>query len=184
MTPRTEATLKLTDEDTRDAAVERLTTYLPLEAAGYECTTEMVLDVLIKAAVTQQTIECVCNDVDETVDGETIRGYLNEQIRVDDLQELERRVNQALVAGLPRRLWKVKLQSAIDRVSNRTRVVLTDLPCWLFGGMLSGAMRHQSSRGHVWQQSKYTRRSVIQRRKPKHGVSTSGGASAVNARHG
>jgi len=114
MTPRTEATLKLTDEDTRNAAVERLTTYLPLEAAGYECTTEMVLDVLIKAAVTQQTIECVCNDLDETVDGETIRGYLNEQIRVDDLQELERRVNQALVAGLPRRLWKIKLQIAID----------------------------------------------------------------------
>ena len=114
MSPRTETTLRLTDEDTRDAAIERLVTYLPFEAAGYECTTEMVLDVLIKAAVTQQTIECVCHDLDETVDGETIRGYLKEQIKVDDLHELERRVNQALVAGLPRRLWKTKLQIAID----------------------------------------------------------------------
>jgi len=45
---------------------------------------------------------------------ETIRGYLNEQIKVDDLYDLERRVNQALVMGLPRRLWKPKLQIAID----------------------------------------------------------------------
>jgi hypothetical protein len=114
MIPRAKATLTLTDEDTRDVAVERLAIYLPFEAAGYECTTETVLDVLIKAAVTQQTIECVCNDLEEMVDGETIRGYLNEQIKVDDLHELERRVNQALVAGLPRRLWKTRLQVAID----------------------------------------------------------------------
>ena len=114
MTPHAKAALRLTDEDTHDAAVERLATYLPLEAAGYECTTETVLNVLIRAAATQQTIECVCNDLDEMVDGETIRGYLNGQIRVDDLHELERRVNQALVAGLPRRLWKPKLQIAID----------------------------------------------------------------------
>jgi putative transposase len=107
-------TLTLTDKDTHDAVAERLATYLPLEASGYECTTEMVLDVLIKAAATQQTIECVCNDLDGMVSGETIRGYLNEQIKVDDLYDLEQRVNQALVAELPRRLWKTKVQVAID----------------------------------------------------------------------
>lgn len=112
--PRTKTTLKLTDIDTRNAAVERLATYLPLEIDGYACTTDIVLDVLIQAAVTRQTIESVCNDLDEIVDGETIRGYLNEQIQVDELQELERRVNQALVAGLPRRLWKPRLHIAID----------------------------------------------------------------------
>lgn len=114
MTLHTQAKLRLTDANTRDVAIERLATYLPLEVAGYECTTESVLDVLIKAAATQQTIECVCNDLDEVVSGEAIRGYLNKQIRVDDLHELERRVNQALVAGLPKRLWKPKLQIAID----------------------------------------------------------------------
>jgi putative transposase len=104
----------LTDKDTHDAAAERLATYLPLEVSGYECTTELVLDVLIKAAATQQTIECVCNDLKDVVTGETIRGYLNEQIKVDDLHDLERHVNQALVAELPNRLWKTKLQIAID----------------------------------------------------------------------
>ncbi|MCP4538349.1 MAG: hypothetical protein GY832_14530 [Chloroflexi bacterium] len=48
------------------------------------------------------------------VSGESIRGYLNEQIGVDDLCDLERHVNRALVAELPRRLWKAKLQIAID----------------------------------------------------------------------
>lgn len=106
--------LKLTDAATREAALERLRSYLPLEASGYECSTEVVLDVLVLAAVRQETIESVCRDFAGLVDGETIRGYLNAQIQVDGLQELERRVNQALVAGIPRRLWKTKLQVAID----------------------------------------------------------------------
>ena len=114
MTPPTKARLKLTDEDTRHEAIGRLTMYFPLQASGYECSTETVFDVLVKAAVTRQTIETVCNDLDDMVDGETIRGYLNEQIKVDDLQSLEQQVNQALVADLPPRIWKPKLEIAID----------------------------------------------------------------------
>jgi hypothetical protein len=114
VTPPTKATLKLTDEDTRHAAIERMNTYFPLQVSGYECTAETVFDVLVKAAVTGQTIETACNDLDKVVDGETIRGYLNEQVRVDDLHSLEQQVNQALVPGLPRRIWKPKLEIAID----------------------------------------------------------------------
>ena len=114
MIPSSQATLKLTDDDTRHEAVERLTTYLPLQVSGYECTAETVFDVLVKAAVTGQTIETACNDLEQVVDGETIRGYLNEQVKVDDLHRLEQQVNQALVPGLPRRLWKSKLEIAID----------------------------------------------------------------------
>ena len=114
MIPSSQATLKLTDDDTRHEAVERLTTYFPLQVAGYECTAETVFDVLVKAAVTGQTIETACNDLDQVVDGETIRGYLNEQVKVDDLHRLEQQVNQALVPGLPRRIWKSKLEIALD----------------------------------------------------------------------
>ncbi len=106
--------LKLTDEDTRQEAIERLGTHIPLEISGYECTAETVYDVLIKAAVTGQTIENVCKNLDEMVDGETIRGYLNEQINLDNFQSLEQQVNQASVAGLPRRLRKTKVEIAID----------------------------------------------------------------------
>ena len=45
--------IRLTDRDVRDMAVDRLEKHLPLAVSGYECTTEMVLDVLIKAAVTR-----------------------------------------------------------------------------------------------------------------------------------
>ena len=114
MIPSSKAMLKLTDEDTRHEAIERLTTYFPLQVSGYECTAETVFDVLVKAAVTGQTIETACNDLDQVVDGETIRGYLNEQVKVDDLHSLEQQVNQALVPGLPRRIWKPELEIAID----------------------------------------------------------------------
>jgi putative transposase len=114
MTPETRTPLKLTDEDTRQEAVERLSTYFPLNVAGYECSTETVFDVLVKAAATKQTIEATCNALAGMVDGETIRGYLNEQVRVDDLHLLEQQVNQALTAGLPRRMWKPKLEIASD----------------------------------------------------------------------
>jgi hypothetical protein len=104
--PRAKTTLELTHRDTPDATVEPLATDLPLEEDGCACTKKTILEVLIEAAVTGETIESVCNDVDEVVDGETIGGHLDEQIQVGWLQELERRMNQALVAGLPRRLWK------------------------------------------------------------------------------
>lgn len=106
--------LILSDESSRQYALERLKSHFKLEVSGYECTAEKVFDVLIQAAVTHQTIESVCQELQEMVDGETIRGYLNEQIKTDDLLSLEQQVNQALVAGLPRRLWKTPIEVAID----------------------------------------------------------------------
>ena len=114
MTRQSQAALKLTDEDTRQAAIERLSSSFGLEVSGYECKAETVIDVLVKAAVTRQTIETTCKNLADMVDGETIRGYLNKQVRMDDLHRLEQQVNQALVAGLPRRIWKTKLEIAID----------------------------------------------------------------------
>ena len=63
MKTQTKTNLKLTDEDTRQEAVERLGTYFPLEISGYNCTPEIVYDVLIKAAATGQTIESVCKNL-------------------------------------------------------------------------------------------------------------------------
>jgi hypothetical protein len=114
MVTKTPRQLKLTDEATRRRAIERLKSHLNFQVVGYECTTETVLDVLIRAAVTGQTIETVCNSLADVVEGETIRGYLNDQIRVSRLDHLEQQSNQMLVTGLPRRLWKTPLEIAID----------------------------------------------------------------------
>ena len=106
--------LKLTDQDVHDRAVARLNKHLPLAVAGYDCTTKMVLDVLIKAAVTRKTVEAVCNDLQNVSDSNTIRGYLNDQIQADDLSLLERQVNKALVEGIPACVWSKRREIAFD----------------------------------------------------------------------
>ena len=106
--------LTLTDRDVRDEAVVRLSKHLPLSVTGYDCTTEMIVDVLVKAAVTQKTVEAVCSDLKDVSTSNTIRAYLNEQIRADDLAELERRVNAALVEGIPARVWSKAREISFD----------------------------------------------------------------------
>lgn len=112
--PQSKPDLKLTDRDIRDLAVARLREHLPLSVSGYDCTTDMVLDVLIKAAVTRRTVEAVCSDLENVSDSNTIRAYLNEQIQADDLADLERRVNMALVKDIPARVWSKSREVAFD----------------------------------------------------------------------
>jgi len=78
--------------------------YLPMEAEGYSCTGETLHEVLIGVGVKQGTIESVCAELAQAPDGETIRGYLNEQLRVEDLPRLERQINGALAAHWPKKL--------------------------------------------------------------------------------
>jgi putative transposase len=106
--------LKLTHHTVRQIAVERLTEYLPLAAEGYTCSTEMLVDVLVKAAATGQTIEEVCKDLERVADSNTIRSYLNEQIRIEDLRNLERQVNRAVVKDIPARVWKGEQEVIFD----------------------------------------------------------------------
>ena len=106
--------LELKDRDVRDQAVARLRSHLPLSVSGYDCTTDMVLDVLVQAAATQKTIESVCNDLASVSDSNTIRAYLNEQIKADDLVELERQMNAALVEGIPARVRSRAWEVAFD----------------------------------------------------------------------
>jgi hypothetical protein len=55
---------------------------------------------LIGVAANKGTIESVCAEMADAPDGETIRAYLNEQLKVEDLPQLERRLNQALAGQL------------------------------------------------------------------------------------
>lgn len=115
MAQKQQAELTLTDTDVHEQMLARMQTYSGLaEINGYSCTRDMVLDVILQALVTQNTIESVCADLNGTVCGETVRQYLNEQLTADDLGELERLANQALVVDLPRRLWRRPLEIAFD----------------------------------------------------------------------
>jgi len=107
-------TLKLTDREVLQYARETLQQHLPLEADGYVCTTADLYNVLLGVAADGGTVESVCADLVETADPETIRGYFNEQLCVEDLPELERHLNAALADEIPPRVWRQPREVAID----------------------------------------------------------------------
>jgi putative transposase len=88
--------------------------YLSLNAEGYKCTTDDLFKVLVGVAATKGTIEAVCTDLVGTPDPHTIRGYFNEQLCVEELPELERQLNAALAAEVPRRVRWHAQEVAID----------------------------------------------------------------------
>jgi hypothetical protein len=110
----TNDTLKLTDQEVLQHAHTVLAEHLPLQADGYTCTTDDLLDVLLSVAANQGTIEAVCADLVGTPDAETIRGYFRDQLRVEDLPELERRLNAALAEAIPPRAWRQARDVAVD----------------------------------------------------------------------
>ena len=107
-------TLKLTDQEVLDYARTGLQEHLPLVAEGYQCSTTDLLDALLGIAVGRDTLESVCADWLDTPDSDTIRGYLNKQLTVEGLSELERRLNTALAAEIPQRVWQQARDVAID----------------------------------------------------------------------
>lgn len=107
-------TLTLTDQEVLEEAQMTLQEHLELEAHGYKCTTQDLLNVLLGVAAGQGTIESVCADLVGTPDAETVRLYLNEQLCVAQLPQLEVKLNEALAARLPPRLWRRPQDVAID----------------------------------------------------------------------
>ncbi len=72
---------------------------MPLEADGYACTTEQLLDVLLAVSVWKETIEQVSADLNIKVGAETIRGYFNEQLQVENLFELQESIDTTTSSG-------------------------------------------------------------------------------------
>ena len=110
----TNHTPKLTDQDVLHHARARLRDHLPLQADGYCCTTDDLLQVLLGVAVNRQTIEAICADLVGTPEPETIRRYLNAHLRVDELPALEQHLNAALAAAIPAHVWAQARDVAID----------------------------------------------------------------------
>ena len=81
-------------------ARNRLEEFLPLQASGYACTTEQLLDVLLAVSANKETIEQVCADLKTKVGAETIRGYFNQLLKVENLFDLQESVNSALQKSL------------------------------------------------------------------------------------
>jgi putative transposase len=107
-------TLKLTDVEVLEQTVQLVKEHLPLKADGYICTTEDLINILLGVAANCGTVQALGTDLVGSPDPETIRGYLREQLRVEDLPELERRLNAALVKEIPARVWRQACDVALD----------------------------------------------------------------------
>ena len=110
----TNHTLTLTDKEVLATAQTGLAQYMPLNAEGYKCTRADLYQVLLAAGVQQTTVETVCTQFLDSPVGNTIRGYLKEQLCVEDLAQWEDALNQALVADLPTRLRRKRRVLAMD----------------------------------------------------------------------
>ena len=110
----TDHTPNLTDQDVLQHTRTCLQAHLPLEADGYVCTTQDLLQVLLGVAVNRGTIEAICADLVGSPDPETIRRYLNAQWRVEDLPALLDHVNAALADPIPERVWAYARDVALD----------------------------------------------------------------------
>lgn len=88
--------------------------FLPLQADGYACTTEQLIDVLLAVSCQKETIEQVSADLKIKVGAESIRGYFNQQLKVENLFDLQEAVNLALQKSFSLELKGQKLEMAID----------------------------------------------------------------------
>lgn len=108
------AKYKLSAKTMRDITQQTVQEHLSIKANGYRCNDEMLVDVLLKAASENSSIEAVCRDLVDVADSNTIRERLNEQFDVGDLWEQEGQVNQALASHIPLQMPRGGLEIAID----------------------------------------------------------------------
>ena len=96
----------MTDREVLRQAQATLEQHFNLHAEGYTCTTTTLYQVLIGVAANQGTLNSVCREMKDAPDAETVRLYLEAQLKVEDLPELERSFNRALAAHWPKKLLR------------------------------------------------------------------------------
>lgn len=105
---------ELKAKDIRHQTMKTLQNHLTIEANGYLCQTEMILDVVLKASAEGSSIEAVCADLEAVADSNTIRDYLNEALPIEQLRQQEAQVNAALAVSIPDAMVRTELELAID----------------------------------------------------------------------
>lgn len=105
---------ELKAEDIRAYTLKLLKDHVQLAVAGYVCTTEGILDVVLKASAESSSIEAASNDLRAAADSNTIREYLNGALEIQALREQENEMNAALAECIPDSMPRTKVEVAID----------------------------------------------------------------------
>jgi putative transposase len=74
----------------------------------------MTLNVLLKAAVDNSSLEAACAELDQVAASNTLREQLNRALDVADLRQHEGELNAALASAIPAHLTRSGLDIAID----------------------------------------------------------------------
>lgn len=105
---------ELKAEDIRHQTMKTVMKHIPLKANGYCCTTEMVFDVVLKASAERVSIEATCSDLEGVADSNTLRGYLNDAFDIQQLEEQQAEMNEALSENIPKDMKRKEIEIAID----------------------------------------------------------------------
>ena len=107
-------TRKLTDRTVMEEACDALNAHLPLEAGEYVCTGTDLWQIVLGASVKQMTIHGVCESLENAPSDVAVRSYLNAQLTVEALPDIEDHLNAALASQIPRRVFKRGRDTAMD----------------------------------------------------------------------
>jgi hypothetical protein len=102
----------ITKSEVHAYAEDWLGTALRLEYQGYKCSTSVLLQVLLIAAARVVSLFAACRDLADAPSDQTIRNAL--AATLPEIAELERRLNLALVRGVPKALRRKSRMVAID----------------------------------------------------------------------
>jgi putative transposase len=105
---------ELKAEDIRAYTTNLLKAHLNLDVAGYICTTDMILDILLKASAENSSVEAACADLKQVADSNTVREYLNEAMNIQELRKQEEEMNVALAECIPESMCRTRIEVAID----------------------------------------------------------------------
>jgi putative transposase len=105
---------ELKAEDVRAYTIRTLKKHLRIEAQGYLCTTDMILDILMKASAECSSLEATCADLEQVADSNTVREYVNKALPIKQLLEQEEQANQALADCIPESMARKGIEIAID----------------------------------------------------------------------
>ncbi len=105
---------RLKAEDVRQQTMKTLMKSIPLQVSGYQCTTQMMFDILMKASAESSSLDAACQDLENVVGGNTIRDYWNDALKSEDLSEQEAQMNQALAESIPTSMKRAGVEVAID----------------------------------------------------------------------
>lgn len=110
-----EKTKQVTAQDVYQLTSEALQEVFQLDLSGSLYEAQDIWDVLVAAAVERVTIETACGLLEEAPSPNTVRGIVREMVGDEaTLTQLEAKMNELLVARLPKSLLKRARPAAID----------------------------------------------------------------------